>query len=120
MPHRVTWIFTSLTGVLTGVVMLGMLPLAEAQPDKPKTPLWTHAFNLKCRNSTETSGFSDKTRIWGLEVFKDENTNMGLYLLESGSLGVTSAGFGDVKEAIKNSKALTWMHAMDVKCRKDR
>lgn len=118
MPHRVSWICTSLAGLLTAVVVLGTLPFAAAQPDKPKTPLWTHAFNLKCRNSKETGGFSDKTRVYGMEVFKDENTNLGIYLLETGSLGVTSGGFGDIKVAIKDSKALTWMHAMDVKVRK--
>jgi hypothetical protein len=115
MPHRVSWICT---GLLAGAMVLGTLPPAEAQQDKPKTPLWTHAFNLKCRNSKQTGGFDDKTKTYGMEVFKDENTNLGIFLLETGSLGVTSGGFGEIKAPIKDSKALTWMHGMDVKVRK--
>jgi hypothetical protein len=108
---------TCLVAALAAVGVLELLPTAAAQGDtKPKTPLWTHAFNLKCRDS-KTPTF-DKARAYGMEAFKDENTNLGLFLLESGSLGVTNGGFADIKAAIKDSKRLTWKHAMDVKCRK--
>src|SRR3954465_493587 len=82
MPHRVSWL---LTGSLALVAAALVVELAPAQGDKPRTPLWTHAFNLQCRNSKEPE-FTDKTRKYGLEVFKDDNNNLGLYLLETGSL----------------------------------
>jgi len=50
-----------------------------------KQPAWQHGLNLKARNFGE-SEFSEKTRVWGGEVFRDDNLNITIYICENGSL----------------------------------
>jgi hypothetical protein len=103
-----------LCGVLACVASLAAGPAAPAQAPKP--PQWTHALDLKARKSTEPT-FTDKTRAFGVEVFRDDNDGDGVYLAETGSLAVV-AGFKDVPAPIANSKAPEWVHGMDLKVRK--
>lgn len=50
-----------------------------------KQPAWRHGLNLKARTYGEAE-FSEKTRVWGGEVFRDENLNITLYIAENGSI----------------------------------
>jgi hypothetical protein len=50
-----------------------------------KEPIWTHGLNLKVRKAGEKE-FSDKTAVFGAEVFRDENVAAILYVGENGSL----------------------------------
>jgi hypothetical protein len=100
-------------GILLAV-LLGVLPLAAGQ--SPKTPHWTHAFDLKCRKNTEPE-FTDKTKAFGVEVFKDENNNVGLYIDELGDLAA-APDFAAVTAPLSNVKAPDWLHGLDLKCRR--
>ncbi|MBM4071960.1 MAG: hypothetical protein FJ271_23995 [Planctomycetes bacterium] len=83
---------------------------------KPKEPLWTHAFDLKCRKYGE-SEFTDKTQKFGVEAFKDTNTGSGLYVSQAGSFAA-APGFESITSAIKNSKGPEWVAGLDLPCRK--
>ena len=54
-----------------------------------KEPIWTHGLNLKVRKAGEKE-FSDKTTIYGAEVFRDENLGATLYIAENGSLSAAA------------------------------
>ena len=72
---------------LVGLAVGHVSPLADAQGTKTKGPNWQHGLNLKCRKSDEEN-FSDKTKKWGIEVFKDENNGNLIYISEAGSIAV--------------------------------
>lgn len=56
-----------------------------APTPKVTEPKWSHGLNLRCRKFGEKE-FSDTTQSFGAEVFRDENVNATLYILETGSL----------------------------------
>jgi hypothetical protein len=89
---------------------------ALGQGAAPKPPQWTHAFDLKVRKFGEAA-FSDKTRAYGMEVFRDDNNANGVYILETGVLGVVR-DFGGVKAPVPDSKSPAWLHGLDLKVRK--
>jgi len=70
---------------LIGVIVGGQLPFAYAQAGKTKDPEWRYGLNLKARKSNEPD-FSKDTKVYGIEVFKDENTNTWIYISETGSI----------------------------------
>lgn len=101
------------------VILLASLSLSTISPayaQKPKEPLWTHAFDLKCRKYGETE-FTDKTEKFGVEAFKDTNTGSGLYVSQAGSFAAAS-GFDNISAAVKNSKGPEWIAGLDLPCRK--
>jgi hypothetical protein len=89
---------------------------ALGQGPQPKPPLWTHAFDLKVRKYGEAQ-FSDKTKTFGLEIFKDANNDNGIYICETGVLGVVR-GFGTVAAPVPKSQSPAWLHGLDLKVRK--
>jgi hypothetical protein len=91
-------------------------PSSVAVAQGPRTPQWTHALDLKARKSTEPA-FTDKTRAFGVEVFRDDNNGNGVYIDELGALAV-AANFKDVPAPVVKSKAPEWMHGLDLKVRK--
>jgi hypothetical protein len=91
-----------------------LTPYADAQ--KPKDPIWTHAFNLKCREFGQDK-FDDKTPNFGMEVFRDDNNACGIYILQTGAIASVK-GFDKIKGKIADSKAPEWMHGLDLKYRK--
>lgn len=97
-----------------GVLAALNAPLAWAQ-QKPKEPKWTHAFDLMVRKYGEAD-FTDKTQKFGVEVFKDTNTNYGLYIAQSGFLAA-AAGFDAITGAIKESKGAKWTAGLDLPAR---
>jgi hypothetical protein len=54
-----------------------------------KEPTWTHGLNLKVRKFGEKE-FSEKTAVYGAEVFHDENLGVILYVGESGSIAAVA------------------------------
>src|SRR5438309_1472559 len=95
-------------------LLLGALPFASGQ--QPKTPHWTHAFDLKCRKSTEPE-FTNNTKVWGVEVFRDETNGNLIYISETGNITVVP-GFQGAKAPTPDSKAPEWLHGLDLKCRR--
>jgi hypothetical protein len=53
----------------------------------PKEPTWSHGWNVKARKYQEKE-FTDRTKVFGGEVFRDENTGVLLTVSEVGSLSV--------------------------------
>jgi hypothetical protein len=92
-----------------------ILDVPSAWAQKPKEPKWTHAFDLMVRKYGEAD-FTDKTQKFGVEVFKDTNTNYGLYIAQSGFFGA-AAGFEPIAGAIKDSKGAKWTAGLDLPAR---
>jgi hypothetical protein len=97
------------------VLVLGTAS-SPAFAQRPKEPLWTHAFDVKCRKYGEAE-FTDKTQKFGIEAFKDTNTGYGLYISQVGWFAA-APGFADIQGAIKDSKAPKWLYGLDLPSRK--
>jgi len=54
-----------------------------------KEPAWTHGLNLKVRKAGEKE-FSEKTTVYGAEVFREENLGVILYVGETGSIAAAA------------------------------
>ena len=54
-----------------------------------KEPRWTHGLNVKARKHGEKD-FSDKTTVYGAEVFRDENVGVTLFVGETGSISAAT------------------------------
>ena len=93
------------------VLLLGV----DLSAQKPKEPLWSHAFDLAYRKLGE-SEFKDDQKF-GVEVFKDNNTNLGVYISQAGSLGLAT-GFEKVSAPLTSSRGATWISGLDMPCRK--
>jgi hypothetical protein len=59
---------------------------ANAQ-DSGKGPKWTHAMDLRVRKAGEKD-FTKDTKMWSIEVFRDENNGNLIYISETGSISV--------------------------------
>jgi hypothetical protein len=82
-----------------------------ATGDKAKKPTWTHALDLKVRPGRQES--FDMAKLYGIECFKDDNSDLLIYISQTGSLAALAAKTtpsGDVKKP-------KWSHALDLKCR---
>jgi hypothetical protein len=101
--------------LLVIALTLGSISPALAQK-KPKEPLWTHAFDLGCRKYGENV-FTNKTAVFGIEVFKDANTGYGLYVSQIGSFAA-APGFTTVDTALKDSKRPVFVSGLDLPSRK--
>ena len=55
-----------------------------------KEPAWTHGLNLSVRKSGEKE-FTERTRMYGAEVFRDDNTGMLVYIAETGAISIVRA-----------------------------
>lgn len=55
-----------------------------------REPRWSHGLNVKCRAYGEKE-FSDKTRVFGIEVFRDDNVGAILYVNELGKISAARA-----------------------------
>jgi hypothetical protein len=90
MSPRTTIGLIALVCFLLGMVVGGQVPFVHAQAGKAKDPSWIYGLNLKARKSTEED-FTKDTKKYGIEVFKDENTNNLIYISETGSIAVVPA-----------------------------
>jgi hypothetical protein len=91
---------------------LGSGPVKAQQP---KAPQWAYAFDLGSRKLGE-SEFTPKTMKYGVEVFRDANNGLGIYLDQTGAVA-GAAGFEDIKLPLKDSKAPQWIAGLDLKAR---
>jgi hypothetical protein len=104
-----TLIYMSETGALAVVGHDGK------EVKEGKAPDWLHGLDLACRASNEPS-FSPTTKKWGIEVFRDVNTNNILFICESGVIAV-APGSPDLKAPTANVKEPVWTHGINMKCR---
>jgi hypothetical protein len=106
-----------LPALLPGLLLVAAalpVPAARAQ-QKPKAPQWAYAFDLAARKLGEDK-FTKETQKFGVEVFRDANNGLGVYLAQTGSLGVV-ADFEAVKAPLRDSKAPDWVAGLDLKAR---
>lgn len=82
-----------------------------AQGPEPKKPTWLRAMVLKVRKGGEPD-FTKDTKRFGIEVYKDENTGVLVYISETGALAVAPAGGGAGKEDPE------WLHGLELRARK--
>ncbi len=67
---------------------LALLPATGlSKPTAIKNPTWMYAFEVKAR-PPEEENFTDSTRKYGVEVYKDENTGALIYVCETGDIAV--------------------------------
>ena len=73
---------------------------------------WSHAFDLACRKKDEQS-FSKTTKRFGVEAFRDDNTGLGVYIAETGSMAV-APNFVSLKVPVRDSKGPAWLTGLDM------
>jgi len=94
-------------------VLLAETPIVGAD-DKAKPPVWTHGLELRVRKAGELD-FGPMTKRFGLEVFKDENTNLLIYVTETGAVAEAAAV---AVPADAKTKPPTWLHGLEFSVRK--
>jgi hypothetical protein len=97
------------------LVAAAALPGPPACAQKPKSPHWAYAFDLASRKLTEPE-FTKDTQKFGVEVFRDANNGLGVYLTQVGSLAVVG-DFANVQTPLRDSKAPEWVAGLDLKAR---
>jgi hypothetical protein len=100
------------TGDLAAVVDLKEFKGPAA---KSRAPEWLHGLDLKVR----PPGVHDfaKAKVFGLEVFRDDNTGNWVYISEVGAFSVAQGARGS-KAPTDSPKAPRWVHGLDLKVRK--
>jgi hypothetical protein len=80
-----------------------------------KDPAWHHALVLKVRGPNEKA-FTDKTKKFGLEVFKDGNTGNLIYLTDAGDISIAPAPASAPDP--KNIKTPTVQYGLELRVRR--
>lgn len=93
----------------TGSIAVTRAPVGAL--GKMEKPDWLTAHDLACRKAGEVE-FTQKTKKFGVELFRDRPTNTLLYVCESGSLVLASVPGGLVTD-----KEPKWHHALEPKVR---
>ena len=100
---------TKATVGITEAGSIGVFPAGPVGGDK--TSKWLTAHDLKCRKAGEAE-FTQKTKVWGVEVFRDLGSNHLLYVSEAASIA-----FAPVPGNLANDKGPKWHHALETKVR---
>lgn len=96
------------------VCLLGLGVTDTVAQQKPKDLQWTHAFDLSCRPYGK-SEFDKDTPKFGVEAFRDNNNDLGLYISQAGSIAI-GGGFKDLKVPL-TSKGPDWLTGLDLPAR---
>jgi hypothetical protein len=70
-----------------GSIAAGPAPATAPKADAVKAPKALYGLGLRCRKADEAN-FSDATRTIGVDVYRDENTGLLLYVSETGAIAV--------------------------------
>jgi hypothetical protein len=89
----------------TGAISVAPAPISGAV-GTDKTCKWLTAHDLNCRKAGETD-FTQKTKKWGVELFRDLGTNRLLYACESGAVALAP-----VPGSLVTEKGPKWHHAL--------
>ncbi len=106
-PNANNWIY------ITEFARIAVIPgPAPAAGGALKAPKWSHSFDLRCRKGGNPKW---KDAIpFGIEVYKDPNTGMLIYICDNGSIAV----IGDSETKPAAGKDPEWLHGLDIKCRR--
>jgi len=94
-----------------GLIALAPAPAAPPAPDAVKKPTALYALTFRVRKADEAD-FTDKTQRFGVEVFKDENSNALIYITETGAIAAVPA-----PAEVKVKQGVEWKQAMSLKAR---
>lgn len=95
-----------------GISEAGAISVFPAGPaGSDKKAVWQTAHDLKVRKSGEPE-FTQKTKVWGVELFRDLSSNRLLYASEAASIA-----FAPVPEKMSKDKGPKWHHALEPKVR---
>ncbi|HEY2911379.1 MAG TPA: hypothetical protein VGI99_14105 [Gemmataceae bacterium] len=94
---------------ITEVGSIGVFPVGPVGADKKNK--WITAHDLKVRKAGETE-FTQKTKTWGVELFRDLGSNQLLYISQAASIA-----FAPVPATLGSDKAPKWHHALEPKVR---
>jgi hypothetical protein len=86
---------------------------AATEKGKPKNPKWTHAMELKVRNAGDKDW--DKARRFVVEVFRDENNGVVVYVGEGGHFAVVP---GKLAAGSDTGKDPAFQHGLELAARK--
>jgi hypothetical protein len=85
MSTRVKLILVGIFAFLLGTLLAQNLPYGHAQQPDPKAetknPKWMHGVDLNVRPG-------EKSRKYGIEVYRDEHNGNLIYISETGSIAV--------------------------------
>src|SRR5436190_4303320 len=113
MSNRTLWRLPALVpfalALLAGATALGQQKVKDLE--------WSHAFDLAVRKPGEND-FSDKTQKFGVEVFRDDNNGLGVYVGEKGGLALTTGEPADRKLPLLGAKGPEWLTGLDLPARK--
>lgn len=100
------------TGTIVAITEQGAIAALPTGPvGAEKTCKWLTAHDLKARKVGEAE-FTQKTKTYGVELFRDAASNRLLYVCESGSLA-----FAPVPANLVTDKGPKWHHALEPKVR---
>jgi hypothetical protein len=102
--------------LLTGLLLTGADAFGQKDKDKPKEPLWTHAFDLSVRQGGESDWKAKTTKAFGFEVFRDQNNGHGIYINQEGGIAITPDALA--KPLDEKGEKPVHLHGLDLKVRK--
>jgi len=100
------------TNAIIAISESGALTVAPAGPiGMDKTCKWLTAHDLSARKAGETE-FTQKTKKYGVELFRDLGTNRLLYVCETASIA-----FAPVPAGLVSDRGPKWQHAFEPRVR---
>jgi hypothetical protein len=88
MSKRVQFLLVGLACFLLGcLVTQNLFVYGQAGESRIKDFKWLYGMTVKSRKANEAD-FSDTTKKWGLEIYRDENNGNLVYVSETGSISV--------------------------------
>jgi hypothetical protein len=100
---------------LTDIGTIAVVAWDKAVTSEAKGWEWMHGQDLQSRKVGEDD-FSDKTKKFGVEIFRDTNNGNLIYLSETGHLAV-APGDPSLKAPTKDPKNAKFKHGLDLRCR---
>src|SRR2546423_437792 len=93
-------------------VLCGLLVPGAWGQQKLKDLQWSHAFDLAARKFGEADITKD-TKRFGVEAFRDNNTGLGLYISQTGSIAL-GPNFQALTVPVNPSKGPAWLTGLDL------
>jgi formylglycine-generating enzyme required for sulfatase activity len=111
--HNGHWLYISENGPFA------VLPGARSfkAPKQAKAAAWLHGLDLKVRTATQAR-FDRFTRVWSLEVYRDDNNANLVYIGEGGRLAVVPGVKGAPAPTPQGGRAPMWLNGFNLKVRK--
>jgi len=104
-----------LSFLMPGGLLVWRTASVSAQQNKTKQPIWIYGLELSVRDKG-VQNFDANTRKWGVEVFKDENTDAAVAISESGSIALGPTMPTPSKEFMP--KGPDWITGQDFRVRR--